>query len=99
MALRKGNSMPMSQMHCTFSADIPREHHFHFDLPDDIAAQVFTVKPELCEQLFELKIDNERYVGYPTSIDEHNSEIVSRYHVPQTLFVAVLFVLKVIHFL
>lgn len=95
MALRKGDHIPMRQTHCTFSVDIPRERHFDFDLPDDIAAQLFTVKPELCEKPFELKIDNERYVGYPTNIDEHNSEIVSRYRVPQTLFVVVLFVLKV----
>lgn len=35
-------------------------------ITDEVLASLFAVKPELCNQKFELKVNDVRFVGYPT---------------------------------
>jgi len=37
-------------------------------LTDDVLSTLFAVKPELCEQKFELKVNDVRFVGRPTLV-------------------------------
>lgn len=37
-------------------------------LTDEVLSTLFVVKPELCEQKFELKVNDVRFVGHPTLI-------------------------------
>ena len=37
-------------------------------LTDEVLSTLFAVKPELCEQKFELKVNDVRFVGHPTLV-------------------------------
>ncbi|XP_011631911.1 GATOR complex protein NPRL3-like [Pogonomyrmex barbatus] len=37
-------------------------------LTDEVLSTLFAVKPELCEQKFELKVNDVRFVGHPTPV-------------------------------
>lgn len=50
-------------------------------LTDEVLSTLFAVKPELCEQKFELKVNDVRFVGHPTlvlsrSLKEVNSSML-----------------------
>lgn len=46
-------------------------------LTDEVLSTLFAVKPELCEQKFELKVNDVRFVGHPTSIQSRSLKEVN----------------------
>ncbi|XP_015190661.1 PREDICTED: nitrogen permease regulator 3-like protein isoform X1 [Polistes dominula] len=46
-------------------------------LKDEVLSTLFAVKPELCEQKFELKVNDVRFVGHPTLIPQRGFKEVN----------------------
>lgn len=44
---------------------------------DEVLSTLFAVKPELCEQKFELKVNDVRFVGHPTLVPSHGMKEVN----------------------
>ncbi|XP_029036380.1 GATOR complex protein NPRL3 [Osmia bicornis bicornis] len=44
---------------------------------DEVLSTLFAVKPELCEQKFELKVNDVRFVGHPTLVPSHGLKEVN----------------------
>ncbi|OAD58869.1 Nitrogen permease regulator 3-like protein [Eufriesea mexicana] len=44
---------------------------------DEVLSTLFAVKPELCEQKFELKVNDVRFVGHPTLVPSHRMKEVN----------------------
>jgi hypothetical protein len=72
------------------------------DLSDEIIAYLFTVKPELCGERLELKVNNTRFLAFPVDVGSGEprlsalaKENIRQHCAPPTLIVAVIFVLSV----
>lgn len=46
-------------------------------LTDEVLSTLFAVKPELCEQKFELKVNDVRFVGHPTLVQSRGLKEVN----------------------